>query len=174
MTTTTISVGEIKTERLGGEPQRKYYIAYWYNFLQTTIHKFWVFVYLLQACWALIKRGIMHDLSKYSKHEAPIFAKNIFKLKTVVYGTPEYKKLLKEVSVATKHHYKCNTHHCEHWPHGLEDLSPLDSVEMICDFKAASRRHKKGSLYYSIVVNAKRFGYNDNVKKAYIRMANEL
>lgn len=145
-----------------------------YNFAQTTVHKFWVFWYIVKACFCLLRRAFVHDFSKYSKEEAPYFAKNIFKLKHTTYGTSEYQKLLDEIRPALEHHYKNNSHHPEFWENGVADMSPLDQIEMICDWKAASLRHKNGSVYYSIVQNAKRFSYSVQKQKAYIRAANEM
>ena len=66
--------------------------CYWSvrNFCGTTLLKCWVLWYSLKACKSLIWHGIVHDFSKYSKSEAPYFAKSLHKLRKVKYGTIEY------------------------------------------------------------------------------------
>jgi hypothetical protein len=58
---------------------------------------------------------------------------------------------------ALDHHYANNSHHPEHYKNGIDDMSLLDLVEMICDWKAASERHNNGNIRKSIEVNGKRF-----------------
>jgi len=149
-------------------------INYIYNFLQTTIHKFWVAFYILKACKCLLWRAIIHDMSKYSKYEAPYFARDIFKLKNVKYGTPEYQKILDGIKPALVHHYKHNAHHPQYWKNGMRDMSPLDQIELLCDWKSASRRHKNGNIRYSIETNAKRFRYDKIFEAAYVRAIKEM
>ena len=127
------------------------------NFFATTKHKLWVAWYMLRACWTLVKRAWVHDLSKYSKEEAPYFAANLKALRATTYGTPAYGAALKKLRPALSHHYGANSHHPEHYAGECNDMSPLDLIEMICDWKAATRRHKDGSLANSFKVNEKRF-----------------
>jgi hypothetical protein len=121
-----------------------------------------------------MKRAIVHDMSKYSKAESSAFAKNIFKLKKTVYGTPEYQVLLDELGPALDHHYRKNSHHPEHWKHGIKDMGPLDELEMLVDWKSATRRMKRAGIHSSIEKNAKRFKYTQNKKRGYLRDVNEM
>lgn len=66
-----------------------------------------------------------------------------------------------------------NTHHPEHW-HGIKNMSPLDLIEMLCDWKAATRRHATGDLLKSIRINAERFGYDQDQEIAFRRDAREI
>ena len=61
-----------------------------------TLHKLWVARYMWKVCRALMKRAWRHDFSKYSKHEAPYFAK-ASSLKKLKYGTEDYKKNLESI-----------------------------------------------------------------------------
>lgn len=144
------------------------------NWTETTKHKFWVMLYLLKACYALIKRGVVHDLSKYSALEAPYFERALPGLRDSEYGTEEYRALLASLRPALEHHYKANSHHPEHYPNGFGDMSPLDLVEMLCDWRAATRRHATGDIRRSVEVNAQRFGYDDGVKGALLRDIAEI
>jgi len=50
----------------------------------------------------------------------------------------------------------------------------LDLVEMLCDWKAATERHKDGDLLRSIEQNQKRFLYSDELKQILINTAVRL
>lgn len=49
--------------------------------------------------------------------------------------------------------------------HGIHGMTLLDLVEMFCDWKAATLRHKDGDIRRSIELNQKRFGYSDDLKR---------
>lgn len=61
-------------------------------------------------------------------------------------------------------HYKNNRHHPEHFANGIKDMTLLDLLEMLCDWKASSERHADGNIYRSIEINQSRFGYSDELK----------
>lgn len=117
----------------------------------------------------LHNRAVHHDESKLEDPELEIF--NIYtpKLKNTTYGSPEYRKYLKEMNVALDHHYDNNRHHPEHFTNnpedGLKDMSLIDLIEMLCDWLAATKRHNDGDIYKSIELNQSRFGYSDEVKQ---------
>ncbi len=46
---------------------------------------------------------------------------------------------------------------------GLNGMSLLDIVEMLCDWKAASERTKQGSIAASLIHNKQRFGIDDQL-----------
>ena len=50
-------------------------------------------------------------------------------------------------------------------------MNLVDIVEMICDWKAATLRHNDGNLLKSIETNARRFGYDDQLKQIFINTA---
>ena len=131
------------------------------NFIETTKHKLWVFWYLLGACRALLWRAIVHDLSKYSKAEAPYFERSLPKLRSLEYGSDEYMAAVDSLGPALENHYQKNTHHPEHWTCGFRGMSPLDRIEMLCDWRAATRRHATGNMRKSLSHNKERFGYDD-------------
>ena len=99
-----------------------------------------------------------HDSSKLSDIEANVLAKNQAKLSSITYGSEEYRQALEDMKPALKHHYACNLHHPEHWCNGIEDMSLIDIVEMLCDWKAATLKHDDGDIYESIKINTERFG----------------
>ena len=50
-------------------------------------------------------------------------------------------------------------------------MNLVDIVEMLCDWKAASMRQLNGNLLKSIETNAKRFGYDDQLKHIFMNTA---
>lgn len=119
----------------------------------------------------LTERGVEHDKLKLESPEVEIFAEYTPKLKNSTYGSEEYNSFLKEMNVALQHHYAKYRHHPEHFEKGINDMNLVDIVEMICDWKAASMRHHDGNLLKSVELNAKRFGYDDQLKKILINTA---
>src|ERR1700757_2648069 len=90
----------------------------------------------------LYRRAHVHDESKLKEPEKSAFDSLSQKLKDTVYGSDEYKAALREIKPALEHHYQNNPHHPEYWPNGLMDMSLLDIVEMLADWKAATERMK--------------------------------
>lgn len=106
----------------------------------------------------LLRRGEQHDQSKLESPEVEAFTEFTPKLAASTYGSPEYEGFRKAMGSALAHHYAKNSHHPEHWKNGLEDMSLLDVLEMLADWKAASERHHDGNILKSIEKNADRFG----------------
>ena len=104
-----------------------------------------------------------HDQSKLVSPEAEIFGEWTPELAKVEYGTPEYDALLDKVRPAIEHHYANNRHHPEHHKNGISDMTLIDLVEMLCDWKAATERNKNGNIRKSLEVNAKRYGIDDQL-----------
>lgn len=90
----------------------------------------------------LLVRADEHDLSKLGSEEFPTFCRITGKLKDVVYGSPEYKAVLKDPAnrPAIDHHQKTNRHHPEYHD-GISGMNLVDLLEMLCDWIAASYRH---------------------------------
>lgn len=106
----------------------------------------------------LIRRGEEHDQSKLGTPEVELFTEMTPRLATSTYGSPEYHEFRKQLGPALEHHYANNAHHPEHYKDGLNDMSLLDILEMLCDWKASSERHNNGNIRKSIEINADRFG----------------
>ena len=115
-----------------------------------------------------------HDASKLDSPEKEAFMKAIPKLKDAAYGSDEYKEALKDIKPATDHHNAVNRHHIEHHKDGVLDMSLIDIIEMLADWKAASTRHKDGDIIKSIDIGQNRFGFSDELaqilKNTAIRM----
>lgn len=105
----------------------------------------------------LTHRAVQHDSSKWSDKEWPLFADSTPKLAALTYGSDEYKAALESIKPALKHHYAKNSHHPEHHANGVDDMTLLDLLEMLCDWKAATERHHDGSIANSLELNQGRF-----------------
>ena len=155
----------------------KYLAGYLVHLWGTTVHKFWVALFILRFCCRLgnqardqfvrqtieqlAKRALTHDLSKYRWSEAHYFALTIFDLWQTTYGSPEYQAELRRIKPAIDLHYQRNRHHPEHFAGGFYKMDVIDVVEMVADWCASVRRHKDGDIHRSITLNQTRFGYSD-------------
>ena len=108
-----------------------------------------------------------HDDSKLVEPELSIFAEFTPLLKETEYGSDEYKELLEKVKPALDNHYAKNRHHPEHHKNGVDDMTLLDLVEMLCDWSAATERNKNGNIRKSIEQNKERFGMSEQLAQIF-------
>jgi hypothetical protein len=113
----------------------------------------------------LIERGEVHDATKFEEPELSGFAEMTPLLKDTKYGTPEYKELLLELGTTIDHHYANNRHHPEHWPNGVEDMTLIDLLEMLADWKAATARNQNGNIRKSIELNGEKFNISAQLRQ---------
>ncbi len=130
----------------------------------------------VQTLMHLIYRGLLdrsanHDRSKLFEPEKPIFDEFVPKLKETVFGSPEYKEITSQMKVATDHHNQKNRHHPEHFENGIRGMNLIDLVEMLCDWKAATKRNKDGDIKKSIEILQQRFNYSDDLKAILLNTA---
>lgn len=129
---------------------------------------------ILEIVGDLNNRAMSHDDSKFSEEEFPIFVEQTNKLRGMTYASPEYDETKKLMKPALDHHYSLNSHHPEYWENGIDDMSLVDLIEMLADWKAATERHDDGDLRTSIESNASRFGYNETIKNLLLRTAEHM
>jgi len=122
----------------------------------------------------LAERSTVHNRSKFEEPELSGYESLQKSLQGVRYGTPDYRAALGAHEGVIMHHYAANTHHPEHWPNGINDMSLLDIIEMLADWKAAGERTKGGNLQTSIEFNIKRFGIGEQLADILINTAKEL
>lgn len=120
--------------------------------------------FLLELIIELQRRQLRHDQTKLQPPEVGLFDKYTPLLANCTYGSEEYKQFLTEMKPALDHHYHFNRHHPEFFKDGMQGMNLLDVLEMLCDWKAATLRHKDGDIRQSIEINQKRFGYSDELK----------
>ena len=122
----------------------------------------------------LDNRARLHDQSKLESPEQEIFGESYKDLIKTEYGTPEYDALLEKVKPAITHHYANNRHHPEHWRNGIDDMTLIDLIEMLCDWKAATVRNKNGNIRKSIEHNADRFKMSPQLKQIFENTVREM
>lgn len=113
----------------------------------------------------LLARGEQHDQSKLQSPEREMFDEFTEKLRGSTYGSEEYKGFLKDMAEPLAHHYAHNRHHPEHFKNGMKDMTLIDILEMLCDWKSSSMRHNDGNILKSIEINQKRFGYSEDLRQ---------
>jgi hypothetical protein len=122
----------------------------------------------------LMDRADRHDASKLVDPEKAAFDVLTPRLKGLTYGSDEYKASLREMKPALDHHYAHNSHHPEHYIEGVNGMSLLDVVEMLCDWKAATERHADGSIRQSLLHNFERFNISPQLANILINTVEEL
>jgi hypothetical protein len=104
----------------------------------------------------LAHRAWFHDASKLVEPERSGYMALVARLQDIEYGSPAYKAALAEAREVVQHHYAHNSHHPQHYKEGMLGMSLLDLIEMFCDWYAAGKRTKDGSLAKSIFINFSR------------------
>lgn len=125
--------------------------------LETIAHIELVRKYIKMITDKLTLRGINHDKTKLESPEAEGFAEFNDRLKNLTYGTPEYQQNLEDLKPTLAHHYAKNKHHPEHYQNGVNDMTFVDLLEMMADWKASTYRQHDGNLLQSIDKNAERY-----------------
>lgn len=111
----------------------------------------------------LLDRAFTHDRSKTEEPELSVFNEYTPKLRDSTYGSDEYKSFLEGMGAGLEHHYRWNRHHPEHFANGIDGMTLVDVVEMLCDWKAATERHADGDLARSLEIQRERFGIADQL-----------
>jgi hypothetical protein len=122
----------------------------------------------------LQRRAHYHDASKLGAVEKPIFDKMTPLLKGSTYGSDEYRAMLAEMKPALDNHYRENRHHPEHHASGVDGMTLIDLLEMLCDWKAAGERHANGSIVASLKHNKVRFLISEQLAGVLENTAKEL
>lgn len=118
---------------------------------------------IVQVTKDLLDRSTCHDRSKTLPPEVAVFDEYTPKLKTSTYGSEEYKGYLAGMGEGLAHHYAHNRHHPEHFVNGVNDMTLVDLVEMLADWKAATERHDDGDLAKSLEIQRERFGLSEQL-----------
>ncbi len=129
---------------------------------------------LLNAADEIVRRANVHDQSKLEPPEKEMFDSVTARLKTLTYGSDEYKASLAELKPALDHHYAHNSHHPEHYPTGIDGMDLFDIMEMFFDWKAAGERNADGNIYKSINLNQERFKMSNQLAEIFRNTAIKL
>lgn len=139
-------------------------------------------VFMDRAIDNLLKREMVHDASKLVEPELAAFDIATPKLANLEYGSAEYKQSLRDLGPALRHHFAENDHHPEHFENGVEGMSLLSLLEMLCDWRAASERvkqrtddpEKMKTFESGLSYNFERFDIDEQLGKILMNTAREL
>lgn len=120
---------------------------------------------LVQITKEILDRATCHDRSKTEDPELAVFNEYTPKLRDSTYGSDEYKSYLAAMGEGLAHHYANNRHHPEHFPNGVDDMTLVDVIEMLADWRAATERHADGDILRSIGIQRHRFGLSDQLAR---------
>jgi hypothetical protein len=109
----------------------------------------------------IVDRSKWHDKSKLEDPvEKALFDHWTPELRRLTFGSDEYKVALDGMGEGVKRHYKANRHHPEHYENGVNGMTLVDLIEMVCDWQAAAQA-KNTSI--DLLHAAKRFGLCDQL-----------
>jgi len=137
----------------------------------------------MELAWGnLMDRASAHDQSKLVSPELEAFDIATPKLAGLKYGSEEYMQSLDDLGVALDHHYAENDHHPQHFENGVQGMSLMALIEMLCDWRAASERvkqrtddpEKMKSFGSGLAYNQERFGYSDELAEILRNTVREL
>jgi Family of unknown function (DUF5662) len=105
----------------------------------------------------MLRRGRIHDVSKFSDQEKPALDEALPLLEGVPYGSSAWQNVIERLGPALEHHYRHNSHHPEHYGNeGVGGMDLFDVVEMVCDWMAAARRNPTDGV--KLGYNVQKFG----------------
>jgi len=130
--------------------------------------------YILFFVQRMMERAMAHDASKLEEPEKEVWDKYTPLLREAEYGSPQYEAMLDALKPALDHHYAKNSHHPQHYPNGIDDMTLMDIVEMFCDWKASSERQNDGNLRKSLEHNKGRFKMSPQLYKIFENTMKEL
>jgi len=113
----------------------------------------------------LEKRGIAHDRSKLLAVEFDAFVSTRPKFKKANYGSPEYQECVDAIRPSIEHHYANNRHHTGFYDDGFAGMNLFDILEMLADWKAASRRSPDLSFADSLPKAFEKYSIPENMQK---------
>ena len=128
------------------------------------------------------RRADDHDASKLEEPELSAFDEATPKLAQLEYGSDEYRQSLRDLGPALQHHFENNDHHPEHFENGVQGMSLMALIDMLCDWRAASERVKQRTddpakvktFAAGLAYNQERFGYSDELAGILLNTAREL
>jgi hypothetical protein len=138
--------------------------------------------FLTKAIENLSNRHIKHDESKLVEPELSAFDIATPKLAQMEFGSEEYKQSLNDLGPALQHHYEYNDHHPEHYQNGIQGMSLMALLEMLCDWRAASERVKQRTdnpekmvtFESGLAYNQERFNISDDLFQILLNTVREL
>jgi hypothetical protein len=137
-------------------------------------HKFIVLQFMNVIIHELIRRAEEHDQSKFGDDEFLGYLAVLDDIRKYPYGTPEHEEMRKKHAKVFETHYVKNRHHPEYHKNGIEDMTLIDLVELLIDWKAASMRQENGgNITNSIEVAKTKYNIHPQLVKILENTAKE-
>lgn len=103
----------------------------------------------------LLRRGRVHDTSKFTPEEKPAFDEALPAIQGLAYASPAYNAVVARVQPALDIHYRRNSHHPQFYGNaGIAGMDLFDVVEMLCDWMAAAARNPTDGVRLDVNVAA--------------------
>ncbi len=120
-------------------------------------------------------RAARHDESKLQEPEKSGYDVLGQALHGAVYGTPEYYAVMNDPRIkgAIQHHVKhtIKRHHREANKRGIDGMTLIDILEMVCDWKAASERGGGKTFLEGLAINRERNGLSEQLYNIFVNTA---
>lgn len=122
----------------------------------------------------LERRAEAHDRSKLLPEEFDGFVKTWARFQKADYGSPEYEECSKVIQPSIDHHYAYNRHHVAYHKNGFEDMTLLDILEMLADWRSAANRNQNLTFEDSLPIAFKRYKIPKNMQRHILNTLREL
>jgi hypothetical protein len=86
-------------------------------------------------CSALKRRAKTHDASKLKEPELTQYTEAEHELEKFKPGSKSYLTFAQKHSIILDRHYSKNPHHVEHFENGFDDMTILDLIDVLVDWK---------------------------------------
>ena len=116
------------------------------------------------VCAALINRAITHDNSKYSEKELNAHISMGDEMNGIKYGTDAYYAIKRKYESLSVEHFANNRHHPEYHPNGIDDMTLVDVIEMLCDWLTGSE-NTGTPVERSLEINEERYNISPQLMK---------
>lgn len=116
-----------------------------------------VFIQLLR------QRGLRHDESKLKSPEFEMWCE-MDEEPRYKYGSDEYKAKMKRWKHLFKMHYSQNRHHPEHFTFGINEMTLVDLVEMLCDWLGYKDKLSITEAINTVETQMKRFNFTEELR----------
>ncbi len=123
---------------------------------------------------ALLERGKCHDASKLEEPEIKYEAWGSEKLKGLTYKSDAFNHICDIMWSGTEKHFANNKHHVQAHENGVLDMTLIDLIELLCDYKSASERYPDADVRMSIKANADKFNFGEPLKQILLNTLDEL
>ena len=122
----------------------------------------------------LRQRGLSHDRTKFQALEFDAFVSTREQFKKANYGTQDYQDCVAAVRPAVDNHHENNRHHTDYHKNGINDMTLIDVMEMLADWKAAARRSPDRKFEDTLEYAKNKYAIDDQLFKIIVNTLKSL